>query len=142
MTGATGQELAPWLAFYSGWMHLGALGLGLGIPLLRMCVIRAKRLKYPVHRAFHDGIAAAALPSLLAMVLSITDTRILTHISGSEYFAAGLLGLFASLAQLATISEHLGSFGTSAAISSSVHTWSVSLHGRRHAQRFVERAKL
>lgn len=98
--------LPPLIADYVLYMHYAAVVLALCFPLVRWAVAGWRgRASYSVMTATHDGVAAGALPSLLAMVLSAITPDILQHIARAEYFGAGLLGLFSSVAHLFTFKE-------------------------------------
>lgn len=87
-------------------MHWGAIALALLVPLIRYFVKQSKKVPYAANEAVHDGISAAALPSLFAMMMGVVSSEIITHINIFEFFAAGLLGIIQTVAQLFSTVAH------------------------------------
>lgn len=94
------DTLSPFLASYVSIMHGTAIGLAFAVPIIRYMLKKFKGHGYDVKEAFHDGVSAAAMPSLLAMVFVLNSPSIIDHINVFEFFAAGLLGIFQTISQL------------------------------------------
>jgi hypothetical protein len=99
-------ELSPFLTSYVSGMHGAAIALALIVPVIRLLCKKVVGHGYNVQEAFHDGVSAAALPSLLAMVFVLISPVIIGQINVFEFFAAGLLGIFQTVSQLFVLAPH------------------------------------